>query len=293
MKNYKWIVAVVVFIAFAKANSLQAQKDFKAIASYIVQSKFDVKEDTATSKEEVKDPRQAEMRAMLRKALAEGSKQEFELKFTPSESTYEKVVELAKPKPASGMSVSFMVNNGSTNTIYKDITAGKYYKEDQIMGKEFLVNGEMVTYNWQLVNETKQIGQYTCYKAIYVPEKTEEQLKKEEENKEKANNGSLLALIPDEDPTITAWYTPEIAISNGPGEYHGLPGLILEVKEKNTVLLCTKIEINPEKGFDIKKPRSGKKISQEKFDELQKKKMQERMDKNGGSTFIIESFGGD
>ncbi len=290
MKNLKFIAVAVVVIAFAKANTLQAQQDFKAIASYIVQSKFDVKEDTASSKEEVKDPRQAEIRAMLKKAMAEGSKQEFELKFTPSESTYEKVVELAKPKPSSGMSVSFMVNNGSTNTIYKDITAGKFYKEDEIMGKEFLVTGEMETYNWQLVNESKQIGQYTCYKAIYIPEVTAEQKKKAEEKKEKANQGSLLALVPEEDPTITAWYTPQIPVSNGPGEYHGLPGLILEVKERNTVLLCTKIEINPEKGFDIKKPRSGKKINQEDFEELRDKKMKERMEKNGG-TYFIQSIG--
>jgi GLPGLI family protein len=28
----------------------------------------------------------------------------------------------------------------------------------------------------------------------------------------------------------TAWYTPQIPVSNGPRNYHGLPGLIMEVK---------------------------------------------------------------
>jgi GLPGLI family protein len=36
--------------------------------------------------------------------------------------------------------------------------------------------------------------------------------------------------------TITAWYTPEIPVSQGPEGYWGLPGLILEVNDGKTTI---------------------------------------------------------
>ncbi|PRP67446.1 GLPGLI family protein [Nonlabens agnitus] len=290
MKNFKWTALIVVCIAFAKANTLQAQENFKAIAHYIVQTKIDLKDDEDKEKEakdEAEDARTSEIMAKLREAMAKGNQQEYVMEITPTESSYNKVVELAKPKKAGEISVSFTVNNGSTSSVYKDLKEQKYYKEDEIMGKEFLIVDDIPSYAWQPVNETKKIGNYTCYKATYTPVLTEEEKKEQEEKMEKASQGSLLAMIPEQDRTITAWYTPEIPISNGPGEYQGLPGLILEVQEANTVLLCTKIEINPEKDLDMKKPKSGKKINQKDFDELREKKMQERMERNGNKGFII------
>jgi GLPGLI family protein len=41
------------------------------------------------------------------------------------------------------------------------------------------------------------------------------------------------------DVTITAWYTPEIP-NQGPENYWGLPGLILEINDGKTVILCRK-----------------------------------------------------
>ncbi|BAO54494.1 GLPGLI family protein [Nonlabens marinus] len=286
MKNFKWMVAAVVFFAFAKANTLQAQQEFQAIAHYVAQTKFDIKEDTTKSK----DPMQDEMKRKFREALSKGSQQEYKMEFTGTESVYDKVVELAKPSVGSEFSVSFSNNNGVGATIYKNLSQQMYYKEAEIFGKEFLIKDSFPTYNWQLSQETKQIGNYLCYKATYVPELTEIQKEAKKKREEKKETGGLLAQIEtNEDRTITAWYTPEIPISNGPGEYQGLPGFILEVKEKNTVLLCTKIEINPAENLKIKQPKSGKEISQKEFDALYKKKYDERMEKQGGKGFIIIS----
>jgi GLPGLI family protein len=47
------------------------------------------------------------------------------------------------------------------------------------------------------------------------------------------------------DVTITAWYTPEIPVNQGPENYWGLPGLILEINDGKTVILCSKIVLNP------------------------------------------------
>ena len=286
MKNFKWMVAAVVFFAFAKANTLQAQQEFKAIAHFIAQTKFDIKEDTTQSK----DPIQDEMKRKFREALSKGSQQEYKMEFTGTESVYDKVVELAKPTVGSEFSISFSNNKGVGATIYKNLSQQMYYKESEIFGKEFLIKDSFPTYNWQLSQETKQIGNYLCYKATYVPELTEIQKEAQKKREEEKEAGGLLAQIAtDNDRTITAWYTPEIPISNGPGEYQGLPGFILEVKEKNTVLLCTKIEINPAENLKIKQPKSGKEINQKEFDALYKMKYDERMEKQGGKGYIITS----
>ncbi len=75
--------------------------------------------------------------------------------------------------------------------------------------------------------------------------------------------------------TITAWYTPQIPVSNGPGEYWGLPGLILEINSGRTTILCTEIVINPSEKEEIEAPTKGKKITREKYTETVKKKMEE------------------
>jgi GLPGLI family protein len=78
-----------------------------------------------------------------------------------------------------------------------------------------------------------------------------------------------------EEFTVTAWYTPQIPVQNGPGNYYGLPGLILEVNDGSETVLCSKIVLNPSKGVSVKEPDSGKKVNQEKFDAILKKKMDE------------------
>jgi GLPGLI family protein len=82
--------------------------------------------------------------------------------------------------------------------------------------------------------------------------------------------------------TITAWYTPEIPISQGPENYWGLPGLILEVSDGKTVVLCSKIVLNSKEKVEIKAPTNGKEISQKEYDETVTKKMEEFRQMNQG-----------
>ena len=90
---------------------------------------------------------------------------------------------------------------------------------------------------------------------------------------------------------VSAWFTPEIPVSTGPSWYQGLPGLILEVNDNNTTILCTKIVINPTDKSKIKKPKRGKVISNVDFIALQEQKRQEaremwqaRMRRSGGGS---------
>ena len=81
---------------------------------------------------------------------------------------------------------------------------------------------------------------------------------------------------------IVAWYTPQIPVSHGPGEFGGLPGLILELTTDQTVLLCSKIVMNPEKKDEILMPTKGEKVTRNKYDEIIKFKMEEMRSMRGG-----------
>jgi GLPGLI family protein len=167
------------------------------------------------------------------------------------------------------------------------------------MGKEFLVKDSLPKLNWKLESETKQIGGYNCYKATAVKEasktdfrnfrpKSEEDKKAETTKSETSKTGGETKTnfednfeIPKQ-ITVTAWYTPEIPINQGPENYWGLPGLILEINDGTTTILCSKIVLNAKEKADIKAPTKGKEISQKEYDETVIKKMKEFREMNRG-----------
>ena len=79
------------------------------------------------------------------------------------------------------------------------------------------------------------------------------------------------------DVEVVAWFTPEIPVSSGPSWYQGLPGLILEVSDDDTTILCTKIVMNP-KEKQNQKTKKGKVISNQDFVTLQDEKRAERLE---------------
>ena len=81
---------------------------------------------------------------------------------------------------------------------------------------------------------------------------------------------------------VVAWYTPQIPVNQGPGEYWGLPGLILEVSSGRTTILCSKIILNPEEKKEIKVPSKGKVVTKSEYNETVKQKMKEMREMYGG-----------
>ena len=74
---------------------------------------------------------------------------------------------------------------------------------------------------------------------------------------------------------VIAWYAPQIPINQGPGEFWGLPGLILEVNADRTTILCSKIVMNPEQKSTIEAPNKGRVISRVDYNKTVKQKMKE------------------
>lgn len=261
---------------------LQAQ-EFQGKAEYI--SKVILKNKVEST--EKKSGEDAVFSASLLEAMKLASEKTYLLTFNKQECLYEEIQKLDKPKaPSTGMvmSVTFS-SNGKT---YLDTKAKSKIVEDEIFGKEFLIVDALVKPDWKLVDETKKIGDYTCYKAEIIIPVTEKQksdfkdfLKKQE------NKISLFPMQEPKDKVVTAWYTPEIPFSLGPRNYWGLPGLILEVNEGNLIMLCSKVTLSNKEVTKIKIPNTGKKVTQAKFDALEKEKIDSMKDKDGA--IIIHS----
>ena len=129
--------------------------------------------------------------------------------------------------------------------IFKNYPKGKIKTIDRVPLETYTFEEEMESPDWTLESDTLIVCGYTCKKAIttYFGR------------------------------NYTAWYTPEIPISEGPWKFFGLPGLILKVEDdrEHYSFECISIEkptwgstiyTRESKPFDVPKKR---------FYELQKK----------------------
>lgn len=222
----------------------------------------------------------------VKEKIMESMKKAFEknyiLSFNSIESIYSEEEKLATPKPSSnGVFVSF--SGGGDSKYYKNFKSKQYITDLDIFGKEFLVIDSLPKFNWVITGEEKKIGNYTCIKAQIIIPVTEEDLKEYEDYKKKSESAKTSFFTPSEpkEKIIEAWYTVEIPVSNGPNKYWGLPGLILELHEGETIFLCSKIVLNPQEKIEIKAPKNGKKVTQKEFDDIQEKKIKSMKNEDG------------
>ncbi|PXY45372.1 GLPGLI family protein [Flavobacterium hydrophilum] len=288
MKKISYYLLLV--LAFSQ---VQAQKDFQGMAVYESKTqtpKFEGMRGNRDITPEMQKSMEERMKQMLEKT--------FILNFNKSASIYKEEEKLETPgQQGGGMRMMFSSMMGGGGTFYKDVKSKTYTVDKEFMGKEFLVKDSLPKLNWKLEQETKQIGGYNCYKATAVKEasktdfrnfrpKNEDGKKAEtksdnKETAEKKTNFEDNFEIPKE-IVVTAWYSPEIPINQGPENYWGLPGLILEINDGTTTILCSKIVLNAKEKADIKAPTKGKEISQKDYDETVVKKMKEFREMNRG-----------
>jgi GLPGLI family protein len=272
--------------------STHAQKDFQGMAVY------ESKTSTADFKSRFEGNREItpEMQKMIEERMKKMFEKTFFLNFDKSASIYKEEEKLEAPGQGGGGFRMMSSMMGGGGTYYKNIKEKIYKVDKEFMSKEFLVKDSLNTYKWQMTGETRVIGGYNCFKATAVipasktdfrnfrPKKEEE--KKDDKAKEEAKEGTKTSFMDQielpKEITITAWYTPEIPVSQGPEGYWGLPGLILEVNDGKTTILCSKVVLNPKEKAEIKAPTNGKEVSQKEYDEIVMKKMEEMSEMNNG-----------
>ncbi len=177
----------------------------------------------------------------------------FNLFFNGKEALYKPEYDMATNRRL-GLLLNYTGLVGRQDYIYYTNLENKDAFYQSFWTQEVLVTMDKV--NWTLTQDTKKIGQYTCYKATA--------------NIDSEQTFGMNFLSP-----IVAWYTPEIPVSFGIQTFNGLPGLTLELTTSfsyGTIhYIATKIELNPKKEIKIKKPKGKRYITETQYVELQKR----------------------
>ncbi|WP_430424197.1 GLPGLI family protein [Maribacter litoralis] len=267
MKIYKWFLSFIVVCTVA---NLQAQ-DFQGKATY--QSKTQVNFDFGNRN--IPEDRKKEMMERIKKA----NEKTFVLNFNQTASLYKEEEKLEQPgERGGGRGPRFGTMTGTDGDLYKNIKDQRYLVKTELLGKIFLIDDALETLEWKMGSESKQIGNYTAFKATATKTIKRPNMSavfrrpgRGEENKEEEKAEEFTV----KEVEIVAWYTPEIPINQGPGLYWGLPGLILAVNDDVTTIVCSEITMNPSEKMEIKAPSKGKKVTQAEYDEISQEKMKE------------------
>ena len=143
---------------------------------------------------------------------------------------------------------------------YKNVKDGILVEEVKSYSQDYLVKDSLSELSWQITKEAKDILEVNVQKATY------------------KNEESGIELI--------AWYAPKLNFKNGPDEYWGLPGLILEIEaithfddgsKMSRTYTATKIEalksnkkiVQPTKGMVVTQAELNQ-INQENFEKMRK-----------------------
>lgn len=137
--------------------------------------------------------------------------------------------------------------------IHRNFETSKLTEHHEMLGKTYLLEDSLMTYNWRIQNQIKDVAGYVCMKAE--------------------------TFNPIKNQKITAWFAQDIPVGAGPERYFGLPGLILEldINDGDVVVTAQKVELkNVDKDLVLPKLK-GKKIKNKDYDQLLQKHIADSM----------------
>jgi GLPGLI family protein len=232
-----------LILLFAIAPSKTQAQQIEGRAFYFAKSKMELGNWGARMSEAEKKQVQARLKNRLEKTYI--------LSFNKQESLF---IEEEKLDAISGATDSWG-SNFSRGHQYKNIKDTTLVQAQEFYGKKFLVKDKLQKFDWVMSSESKQIGNYLCFKAIATVPTSELVWFDFSWGDLQAPSSEAQGTIPM--TAVEAWYTLQIPIGHGPAEYWGLPGFILEVSAGNTTILCSEIILNPKEKVKIEAPDKG------------------------------------
>lgn len=173
----------------------------------------------------------------------------YSLALTQDESEFKYVEKITNEQPSEGR-VRIEMSSGGRGTTYKSLKENISLRTEDSYNKNFIIRDSIKNYDWKISRESKEILGYEVRKAETVMDSTK---------------------------NVTAWYAPKLPYKNGPAEYQGLPGLILEIEiadnsdDEKRKYIFKAISLNVDsKKEKIERPKKGKEVSVKEFDNFLK-----------------------
>ena len=113
-------------------------------------------------------------------------------------------------KKFASENVTIRPNDGFYYKDFKESNYRVFFNQNNI---ETYISDHLPKYEWNLINESKIISGYNCKKAITT---------------KKTLNRKI---------NIVAWYCEDITIPDGPLDFTGLPGFIIQIENNDTTII--------------------------------------------------------
>ncbi len=249
MKKTILTILGVAAMFITNAQTVENQPKNEGLVNYEEVIKFDIKLDSMPSEIQAMMPKEQRLKKVLY--------------FNNEISVYKKSgqnEESGMVQESENSSMKIYISEPD-EIVCKDFKNNKKIEQKDFMNRMFLVESDLNKMEWKLSGKQKIILGYPCQEAT-----RQDSTKK-----------------------ITAWFTPVISISTGPSEFGNLPGLILEVNINNgdINIIAKSIELKKLNEKQLEKPKKGKKVSKEEYDEIVAKKTKEMGVDGGNGTQVI------
>jgi len=186
-----------------------------------------------------------------------------QLVFTPESTLYRKkeADEIMNEMMETGNQTMKIVIEEPANILYTDLSEKACTEQKEFMTRKFLVEGPAEVFAWKLTGEQEIMLGYSCQKAVAESDSSE----------------------------ISAWFTSEIPMPGGPAGFGGLPGMILRVEAENgdRVISASAVSIEGIPQDEMKKPRKGKKVTDEEFRAIVAERAGAHGDGGGGGKMMM------
>lgn len=186
----------------------------------------------------------------------------YQLTLTPDESEFKYVERISNDQPKEGR-IRIEMSSGGRGVTFKKLSENLSLRTADAFNQNFLVKDSITNYNWKISKESKEILGYEVRKAETIIDSTQ---------------------------NVIAWYAPKLPYKNGPAEYHGLPGLILEIEttdnsdeeKRKYIFKAISLKVDSDKK-PIERPTKGKETNSKDFDKFLKEQSEKMKEMYGGS----------
>ena len=234
---------IIVYLIFMMPLFVSAQQVTEGMVQYLVTHNWTKKMASLTYISPQQKAKQAYMW---------GNRSEWKsyanLYFNATETKYEESEEKAERSQEGGYDW-----RKETFFIKRNFDKSTLQEAYEFLGKTYIVEDTLLTMNWKIQNDLKEIAGHVCMKAFI-----EDTLRKQQ---------------------IVAWFAQDIPFNGGPEYFHSLPGMILEIDINDGAMLITANKIDVKKlttELETPKKLKGKRIKKADFDVLIKKHIVEK-----------------